>query len=80
MSQIRLVPDTEENAKRCRCPECPVYNECLDKKNEVLFCSRGRTECNIEKKGCLCLYCPNENEYTLNSLFYCEKGFATRNI
>ncbi len=73
----KVVPDTEENAKRCRCPECPVYNECLDKNNERLFCSRGSTKCTIEKKGCLCLHCPNEIEYWLNSLFYCEKGFAT---
>jgi len=29
---------------------CPVYNECLEKNNERLFCSIGNTECNIEKK------------------------------
>jgi aldose sugar dehydrogenase len=77
MSEKLAVPDTEENAERCRCPECPVYNDCLDKNNERLFCSKGNTECSIEKKGCLCLHCPNEIEYRLNSFFYCEKGFAT---
>ncbi len=50
MSEKRVVPDTEENANRCRCPECPVYNKCLDKNNERLFCSRGSTKCSIKKK------------------------------
>lgn len=77
MPEEGVVPDTEENAARCRCPECPVYNECLDNNYEKFFCSRGSTACSIEKKGCLCLHCPNEIEYRLNSFFYCEKGFAT---
>lgn len=77
MSEKRVVPHTEENANRCRCPECPVYNECLDKNNEKFFCSKGSTACSIEKKGCLCLHCPNEIQYRLNSFFYCEKGYAT---
>jgi len=73
----KVVPDTEENASRCRCPECPVYNECLKDNEELLFCSRGNTECKIQKRGCLCLHCPNEIEYKLNSFFYCQKGAAT---
>lgn len=73
----KIVPDTEENAERCRCPDCPVYNECMDNNNERLFCSRGSTRCNFEKRGCLCLHCPNEIEYRLNSFVYCEKGAAT---
>lgn len=71
------MPDTDENAERCRCPECPVYNDCMDNNNERLFCSRGNTDCNIEKRGCLCLHCLNEIEYKLNSFFYCQKGAAT---
>ena len=72
-----LIPDTEENREKCRCPDCPVYNECIENKNEKFFCSKGKTECLIEKKGCLCLHCPIEIEYRLNSFFYCEKGSAT---
>lgn len=72
-----IVPDTEENSERCRCPQCPVYNECMDNNNERLFCSRGSTGCSFEKRGCLCLHCPNEIEYRLNSFVYCEKGAAT---
>lgn len=25
---------TEENAARCRCPDCPAYNECMKNKRE----------------------------------------------
>jgi hypothetical protein len=74
----KIVPDTKENANRCRCPTCPVYNECLKDGEELLFCSRGSTKCLIEKRGCLCLHCPNEIKYRLNSFFYCEKGAATK--
>ena len=73
-----FVPDTEENREKCRCPDCPVYNDCIKGKNEKLFCAMGKTDCEIEKKGCLCLHCPIEIEYRLNSFFYCDKGAATR--
>ncbi|MCZ3365891.1 MULTISPECIES: hypothetical protein [Methanobacterium] len=33
MNNDRIVPDTEENAARCRCPDCPAYNECIKKEN-----------------------------------------------
>ncbi len=72
-----IVPDTQENAERCRCLQCPVYNECMGNNEELLFCSRGSTGCELEKRGCLCLHCPNEIEYRLNSFFYCQKGAAT---
>lgn len=74
----QVVPDTEGNAERCRCPACPVYNECMGNNNERLFCSRGSSECVLDKRGCLCLHCPNEIEYRLNSFFYCQKGAATQ--
>ena len=77
MNESGIVPNTEENAKRCRCPQCPVYNECMENKEELLFCSRGSSGCELQKRGCLCLHCPNEIEYRLNSFFYCQKGRAT---
>jgi len=72
-----VVPDTEENTEKCRCPDCPAYNECMENEGEFFFCSRGNTGCKIDKRGCLCLHCPNEIEYRLNSFYYCEKGAAT---
>ena len=58
-------------------PPCHVYNECMNNNNERLFCSRGSSVCSFEKRWCLCLHCPNEIEYRLNSFVYCEKGAAT---
>ena len=77
MDNKRVVPDTDKNAERCRCPDCPAYNECMKNNGEFFFCSRGSTECEIDKRGCLCLHCPNEIEYRLNRFYYCEKGAAT---
>jgi len=77
MDENKVVPNTKENAERCRCPDCPAYNECMKNKGEFFFCSRGGTECEIHKRGCLCLHCPNEIEYRLNTFYYCEKGAAT---
>ncbi|MFA0834535.1 MAG: DUF2769 domain-containing protein [Methanobacterium formicicum] len=72
------VPDTEQNALNCLCPVCPVYNECLKTKEELLFCSRGSTKCEFEKWGCKCVRCPVALEYNLVGLFYCEKGAETK--
>jgi hypothetical protein len=69
-----VVPKTEENAQKCLCPQCPVYNECMEDRNEYFFCSKGHGRCKFEKWGCKCPNCPIELEYNLVGLFYCEKG------
>lgn len=38
-----VVQDTEENAEKCRCPDCPSYNECMEDNNELFFCAMGNT-------------------------------------
>jgi aldose sugar dehydrogenase len=68
------VPNTEQNAQKCLCPECPVYNECMEEKDELFFCARGKATCEFEKWGCKCAKCQIESEYNLVGLFYCEKG------
>jgi hypothetical protein len=73
-----IVPDIDKNANRCRCPGCPTHNECMKSNEERLFCSRGKTGCNPEKRGCLCGTCPVEMEYELYDFYYCAKGAAKK--
>ena len=74
----RILPNTYENIAKCQCPECPIYNKCMKDHDEHLFCSRGITECDLNKTGCNCPNCPIWIEYELISLFYCEKGAENR--
>ena len=76
MVEEKNVPDTEENAEMCLCPGCPTHNECM--KNERIFCSRGKTECDLEKRGCLCGTCPVERNYGLTDFYYCTEGAAKK--
>ncbi len=68
------VPDTKENLMKCICMGCPSYDDCMKKKTEGLFCSRGRSGCKIEEIGCICGECSLTSEYNLASLYYCSKG------
>lgn len=74
----KIVPDTDENAERCLCPGCPTHNECMKSNDERLFCSKGKTECELERKGCLCGTCPVEREYELTDFYYCAEGAAKK--
>ena len=78
MAKEKIVQDTEENAELCLCPGCPTHNECMENNNERLFCSRGKTDCDFEKKGCLCGTCPVERNYGLNDFYYCAEGAAKK--
>jgi aldose sugar dehydrogenase len=69
-----VVSPTGENIKRCLCPICPAYDECMKNKGEILYCSQGTTTCKLDKRGCHCVRCPVQLEYGLVGLFYCEKG------
>ena len=74
MQNNKIVPNTEDNSAKCHCPECPIYNKCMEENDEYLFCSKGSTQCDFNKTGCDCPNCPVWMEYQLISLFYCEKG------
>lgn len=77
MAEI-IVPDTEENASKCRCPGCPTHNECMKSNKEQIFCSRGNTNCKVEKHDCLCGTCPITPEYGLIDYYYCVQGAAKK--
>jgi len=69
-----FVPNTNENAERCHCPDCPTYSDCMRTNNEHLFCSRGNTECKLDEEGCICGECPVWKEYGIKSFYYCRSS------
>lgn len=68
------VPDTQYNNRRCICSNCPSYDKCMTDKMEKLYCAVGKSECAIEKKGCICGECPVASEYKISGFYFCEKG------
>lgn len=76
MIEKAKVPKTNENTAKCVCPRCPTYNTCMNSNEENLFCSKGRSKCDIDKKGCNCPTCPIWKEYGLDNFYYCEIGIA----
>lgn len=71
------VIDNAENSAKCLCPGCPSYNSCMREKTEALYCGRDKTECKLEKRGCLCGSCPVHKENNLDGYYYCVSGAAT---
>jgi hypothetical protein len=68
------VPDTQENVQKCICGGCPSYDQCMREKDEILYCARERSNCEISKNGCLCGACPLTSEFNLDKMYYCEIG------
>jgi len=70
------VPDTQENSLKCICGGCPSYDDCMRDKDEILYCARKKSDCEVSKNGCLCGACPLTSEFDLDKLYYCEIGVA----
>ncbi len=70
------IPDTPENVQKCICGGCPSYDQCMRDKEEILYCARTKSSCEIVKNGCLCGACPLTSEFDLDKLYYCEIGAA----
>lgn len=66
----RNIEDSPENREKCHCSFCPSNLNC---KRGLLYCAKGRSNCEIEIKGCLCNTCPIYFEYELENLYYCDK-------
>jgi len=75
-AKMAKVPDTQENVTKCICADCPSYNDCMRDKNEILYCAREKSACDVSRKGCLCGACPLVAEFDLDKLFYCIIGAA----
>ena len=66
-----IVEDTKENRRNCLCPKCPSYpHDCT---KELLYCSTGKSRCNISASGCICNVCPVWFQNKLASLYFCDK-------
>ena len=66
-----VVEDNEVNRKRCICPDCPsMPKDCPD---EILYCGRPMSRCDINARGCICTPCPSYKEYKLEGLYFCDK-------
>lgn len=67
----RKIEDTPENREKCHCRFCPSYpHKC---EGESLYCAKGKSNCKIEIKGCICNTCPICFEYKLENIYYCDK-------
>jgi len=42
-------------------------------KGEILYCATGKSNCDIDVKGCICNICPVYHENKLKGLYFCDK-------
>lgn len=71
VEETNIVKDTRLNRKKCVCPRCPSFPH--DCKGEILYCSTGRSRCDIPANGCVCGMCPVWFENKLKGLYFCDK-------
>ncbi len=71
------VDDVPANTERCRCPSCPTYDACMREKQQVIFCSRGKSDCGPKAVSCMCGQCPVWAQYGLSGYYFCIQGAAT---
>lgn len=64
----------EKNRGSCICGKCPSYYDCMREKNELLYCTLGRSPCPVTLTGCLCPACPVTALDGLKHFYFCAKG------
>ena len=69
-----MVEDTKENSAKCFCKSCPSKNTCMDNDKDLLYCAKGKTSCEVEKRGCVCGACPITYKYNLTGHYFCQNG------
>lgn len=58
----------------CICPQCASYTECMKKKDELIYCATGQSECLVRMKECICEECPVRPMMGLINTSYCMQG------
>jgi len=66
-----MVLDSEENRKKCFCPGCPSFPK--NCQGEILYCAKGKSDCDIRPEGCICNICKVYSENKLTGLYFCDK-------
>lgn len=79
MTEEERMKTIEENKALCICPNCPTYNECAQKKGELLFCLLGGSPaCITEEAGCVCPACPVTDKMDLSNDYFCTRGLESQ--
>ncbi len=74
-SPAERVREIEQWKGICICPDCPTYNDCSKKSEELFFCFIGRSfHCISDIKDCMCKNCPVTATYSLKHKEFCAKG------
>ncbi len=58
----------------CICGECPTYNDCARDKMQLLFCTSGKSDCDMKMTGCICPTCQVAKDQGLKRSYYCVRG------
>ena len=69
--KLMKIKNTLENRNKCHCNVCPSYPYKCG--GEVLYCSKGPSNCDISPQVCICDTCPIYYEYELEGNYYCDK-------
>ena len=65
-----IVKDNKVNRKKCICPGCPSYPQGC---KEMLYCSTGKSKCDVHAAGCMCNECPVYEENELRDIYFCGR-------
>lgn len=61
--------------RSCCCPDCPSYNECASRGQELLYCILGMSNsCIRDDRHCTCRECPLYTLLGLTGKDFCMKG------
>jgi hypothetical protein len=75
MTEEEKKKNTEANKALCICPDCPSYNDCAKKNDEIYYCGFGRSpSCITKEVGCICPACPITEKLGLTKQFFCTRG------
>lgn len=67
------VEDTKENFDICMqyCGSCLTYPGV---EGEALYCARGKSSVQAQKKGCNCGVCDVQRKYGCKNIYHCIEG------